>query len=76
MSNGKSTEAYYQCSKCGGIHKLRCTKGLSDSTYESIWCSGCRQVTRQLYCGTAQEDIYELYDVTMDERYYKYNKTK
>jgi hypothetical protein len=29
-------------------------------------------VTRQLYCGD-EDDTYWLYDVVMDERYYKYN---
>lgn len=63
----------YQCAHCGCISNIeQKNRPRSDTTYVSLWCDKCKKVTRQLYCGD-EDDIYWLYDVVMDERYYKYN---
>ena len=67
---------YLQC-QCGYINCTdRILKRDDNDIYINIYCEQCKRVTRQLYCGTNDQDLYYLYDVVSDPRHYHYNKTK
>ena len=61
----------FQCGCCGNISKVGGKyKPGEDDIYVSLWCSKCRDTTLQLYCGDDIDQLYGLYDVTKDSRYY------
>ena len=61
----------FQCSCCGTIHKVNEKyKPEEDQIYVSLWCERCRGQTAQLYCGDNESEIYELYNLNIDSRYY------
>lgn len=75
MTASKYNQAFYQCTRCGTVHKIEDNKiEISDELYSLVWCPHCKEVTQQLWVGSAPEEIVELYDVVLDPRYY--NKTK
>lgn len=66
----------FQCSCCGNIHKVdERYKPRGDDIYATLWCQQCGEYTRHLYCGDDDNEIYALYDLNKDLRYYNY-KTK
>ena len=72
MTASKHNQAFYQCTQCGTVHKIEEDKiKITDDLYSSVWCPHCRDTTKQLWVGSNPEDIIELYDVVLDERYYK-----
>ena len=60
---------YYQCTHCGAIVPFERELKLEDDIYADLYCDKCGQ-SRTLYLGDNKEDLYMLYDVTLDERYY------
>ena len=63
----------FQCSCCGNISKVNENyRPRGDTTYIVLWCERCEEYTEQLYCGDDVDDIYELYDLNVDSKYYKY----
>lgn len=61
----------FQCCCCGKIHKVdEKYKPGDDDIYEILWCPKCKEHTKQLYCGDDESEIYELYNVNLDSRYY------
>lgn len=69
----KSSKEIFQCNCCGHIHKVDDKyKPRGDDVYEDLWCPKCHGYTRQLHCGNDMDEIYALYDVNIDENYYKY----
>lgn len=63
----------FQCSCCGHIYKAKSEyKPRGDDIYVTLWCPKCKKYEKQLYCGDDEDQIYELYDINIDKRYYKY----
>ena len=62
----------YQCIKCGDIHNADINKvfDLGDDIYYATYCPACRGVVKHLDVGEDESEIYELYDNTLDSRYY------
>lgn len=50
---------------------------LKDDIYADLYCDKCK-CSKALYLGDNKDDLYMLYDVTLDERYFYYgeNNTK
>lgn len=68
----KSKEIF-QCNCCGTIHKVdEKYKPRGDGVYETLFCPKCGDYTRQLYCGDDESELYSLYDVNIDPKFYKY----
>ena len=68
MNNDKEI---FQCNCCGNIHKVdERYKPRGDTIYVTLWCNKCKKNTRQLYCGDSMDDLYMLYDVNTDLKYY------
>lgn len=59
-----------QCSKCGEIHETQ-QFFLNDDTYVDDICPKCGN-NRGLFVGNNISDMYELYDVNVDPRFYNY----
>ena len=63
----------FQCSCCGHINRVDVKyKPQENEIYVPMWCERCRDQTTQLYCGDNINDLYELYDVNIDPKFYKY----
>lgn len=61
----------FQCGCCGHIHKVDGRyKPEEEQIYVPLWCERCRDQTLQLYCGDNESELYSLYDVNIDPRYY------
>ena len=67
MQKSKDT-SYVQCTQCGCIYKIKKTFDKS-IIYIDSQCPACDN-TRGLNIGKDILDQYELYDVTLDSRYY------
>lgn len=67
---------YYQCIHCGDIHVTNTDKvwDLGDNIYYASYCPCCRKITKHLWVGEEQLDVYELADSSLDERWF--NTTK
>ena len=77
MTASKYYKAFFQCTHCGTVHKVQKNViEISDDIYGSLWCDKCKETTKQLYVGDKEDDFYELCDITLDNRYYEYYKTK
>ena len=66
----KKYRSYVQCSHCGNIYAIKKQLNIEE-TYITSTCPQCSW-TRGLCLGESREDIYELYDVSFDRRYYDY----
>lgn len=72
MSQGKGW--IFQCQSCGALHKLKIEYDIESDLYIKMECPRCRDETNHLWCGL-EDDIYQLYNVNLDPRYYL-NNTK
>lgn len=70
---GTSDKQFFQCLKCGKIHKEKIKFNIESDLYIQLECPHCRDETTQLWVGDDEQDRYIYYDLNMDERYYKYN---
>lgn len=72
MEECRHNEQYYQCLECGRVHRANTEKviDLGDDTYYETLCPNCRGVTKHLWVGADEDDIYMYYDVTLDETYF------
>jgi hypothetical protein len=67
-------EVWVQCESCGALHKESIQYNIED-IYIKLHCMGCRDETTHLICSEDESEIYTLYNVNADPRYYNY-KTK
>ena len=72
MDTLRHKESYYQCVQCGNIHKEYDDEMIDTQTdiYYATVCSHCRGVVKHLWVGDTEDEVYELYDNTLDSRYY------
>jgi len=68
-------EVFVQCQSCGKLHKESIQYNIED-IYIKLHCSGCRDDTTHLICSEDESEIYHLYNLNIDPRYYTYGKTK
>jgi rubredoxin len=68
----------YQCVHCGYIKQIHQNDAGSiySDIYHEVYCPKCGTVTPHLDIGQDIFDKYMLYDYTLDERFFKRNKTK
>ena len=71
MSTEKKQGTWVQCQHCGYVYHIK-EKVPIERLYVVSDCPGCGEYTKGLNCGSEKEDIYELMDISMDPRYYKY----
>ena len=71
--NGMKKEIWVQCQSCGELHKETIQYNIED-IYIKLYCSGCRDDTTHLICSEDESEIYHLYNLNVDPRYY--HKTK
>ena len=64
-------EVWVQCQFCGKLHKETIQYNIED-IYIKLHCSGCRDDTVHLICGQEESEIYHLYNLNADPRYYNY----
>ena len=72
MDTLRHKESYYQCVQCGNIHKEYDDEmiDLDTDIYYATTCRSCRELTKHLCVGDTEDEIYELYDNTLDSRFY------
>lgn len=72
MDTLNNKERYYQCIKCGNIHRVNIEKtfDLGDDIYYAAVCPECREMRKHLFVGKSEDEKYLYYDVTLDSRYY------
>ena len=65
---------WLQCQSCGKLHKQEIKNNIED-IYIELRCPGCKDKTTHLICSEDESEIYYLYNLNADPRYYNY-KTK
>lgn len=68
----RSESVNVQCQKCGTIFQVDERENKVEKIYIHAQCPFCEHDGNMLNIGQDILDKYELYDVTMDERYYIY----
>lgn len=68
-SEGKT---YVQCQRCGEVTTINGDHDLIEEMYVDNWKCPCCEHTVGLNLGSNKDDIYELYNVNYDSRYYNY----
>lgn len=68
-------EVWVQCQNCGKLHKKTIQYNIEEDLYIKVHCSGCRDDITHLICSEDESEIYYLYNLNADPRYYDY-KTK
>ena len=64
-------EYYFQCQKCGLIHKEKIRINIDDDElFYTLECKHCRDDTKHLWVGETEIDIYQLYNSNIDPRFY------
>ena len=66
---------WLQCQCCGRLSKQEIQYNIEDDFYIKVQCLGCRDETMHLICSEDESEIYHLYNLNADPRYYNY-KTK
>lgn len=69
-SGGEKRGSWVQCITCGEIHKSYSEYSIEEM-YVDDYCSNCDSY-RGLNLGNRKEEIYELYDVSLDDKWYTY----
>lgn len=72
--NGMKGKVWLQCQECGRLHKKEVQNNIED-IYIEVQCPKCRNTTTHLVCSEDESEIYNLYNLNIDPRYYNY-KTK
>lgn len=72
MTNQNVGGTYLQCCNCGKIYKTYEYVDI-ESIYIDSYCPCCEHFFA-LNCGTNKNDIYNLYNFNLDERFFIYNK--
>ena len=70
--DGMRRDVYVQCQFCGTLHKQEVCYNIEDEIYIKVLCPGCRDDTTHLVCSDDESEIYSLYNVNIDPRYYNY----
>ena len=70
--DGMRREVWMQCQSCGALHKQEVFYNIEDEIYIKARCSGCRDDTTHLICSEDESEIYHLYNLCVDPRYYDY----
>lgn len=65
-------EVWVQCQNCGKLHKKQIQYNIEEDFYIKAYCPGCRDDTTHLICSEDEGDIYHLYNLNTDPRYYNY----
>ena len=71
MSSGREIKSWIQCTTCGQVHESRKEYPIEE-LYVKDYCPNCNSYIG-LNLGNNKEDLYELYDVNLDERFFIYN---
>lgn len=71
MSKGQQ----YQCQVCGAIQLLKRPFDIEEDLFVPIKCKHCHTETSHLWVGNNKTDLYEMYNVNVDPRFYRYDKT-
>lgn len=71
--NAMSREGWFQCQSCGSLHPAEVLFNIEEDLYVQVRCEHCRKMTSHLWVGDDKSDLYLMYDVNVDPRYYKYN---
>ena len=66
-------EVCVQCQNCGKLHKQKIQYNIEEDFYIKVYCTGCRDDTTHLICSEDESEIYHLYNLSTDPRYYNYN---
>lgn len=64
---------YFQCQKCGCVHYIETEYNIDGEMYEQLMCMECGEVSSHLWVGNDPNDLYDLYNPNLDERFFIYN---
>ena len=63
---------FVQCQSCGNIYMVATDKEIPIETFTiEAWCPKCGR-NRGLNCGNNIDDLYDLININVDKRYYRY----
>ena len=71
--NAMSGKGWFQCQSCGSLHQLEVQFNIEEDLYVQVRCEHCKKMTDHLWVGDDKSELYSMYNVNVDPRYYKYN---
>lgn len=71
VSANKDRGCWVQCQQCGYVYWLEEEVPI-DKLYVASVCARCGEYGNGLNCGSDQSEIYDCYNLNLDERYYMY----
>lgn len=64
----------YQCQVCGNLQWSEIPFYIEDELFTNLKCGHCKRETNHLYVGGDDGlDLYEMYNINVDPKYYQYN---
>ena len=63
----------YQCQVCGKLQWSEIPFYIEDELFTNLKCGHCKRETNHLYVGDDGLDLYEMYNINVDPKYYQYN---
>ena len=65
----------YQCQICGALQWSKESFDIEGDLFVKMKCKHCHETTSHLWVGENETDVYEMYNVNADPRFYQYGKT-
>lgn len=60
----------YQCQACGSLVWSKEPFNIEDELFIKMKCKHCHKETDHLWIGDCEDDLYKMYNVNVDPRYY------
>lgn len=63
-------EQQYQCQICGSLQKSKEPFNIDNDLFIKMKCKHCGKETNHLWVGEDELDLYTMYNLNVDPRYY------
>ena len=63
-------EQQYQCQICGSLQKSKELFNIDNDLFIKMKCKHCGKETNHLWVGEDELDLYTMYNLNVDPRYY------
>ena len=60
----------YQCQSCGNLMWSREPFDIEKNMFKEMYCKKCHDETSHLWVGDREEDLYIMYNLNVDPKYF------